>query len=120
MARRAAAVSVVKKGLPVPAAKMTTRPFSRWRMARRGMNGSAISLTSRAEISRRVQPLFLQGVLQRDAVDHGGQHAHVVGRGAVDAQFAGADAAEEIAAAGDDGDLHSQVVDFLDLGGDAR
>src|SRR5438876_5904260 len=33
MARRLAAVSVVKKGLPVPAAKMTTRPFSRWRVA---------------------------------------------------------------------------------------
>ena len=36
-ARNAAAVSVVKNGLPVPAAKMTTRPFSRWRMARRRM-----------------------------------------------------------------------------------
>ena len=31
----AAAVSVVKKGLPVPPAKMTTRPFSMCRMARR-------------------------------------------------------------------------------------
>ena len=28
----AAQVSVVKKGLPVPAPKITTRPFSRWRM----------------------------------------------------------------------------------------
>ena len=37
MARSAAAVSVVKYGLPVPAAKITTRPFSRWRMARRRM-----------------------------------------------------------------------------------
>jgi hypothetical protein len=36
-ARRAAAVSVVKKGLPVPAAKITTRPFSMWRIARRRM-----------------------------------------------------------------------------------
>src|SRR3954470_339114 len=36
-ARRAAAVSVVKNGLPVPAAKMTMRPFSRWRIARRRM-----------------------------------------------------------------------------------
>ena len=34
-ARRAAAVSVVKKGLPVPAAKITTRPFSMCRIARR-------------------------------------------------------------------------------------
>jgi hypothetical protein len=36
-ARRAAAVSVVKNGLPVPAAKITIRPFSRWRIARRRM-----------------------------------------------------------------------------------
>src|SRR5919202_1495954 len=41
LARRAAAVSVVKNGLPVPAAKITTRPFSRWRIARRRMYGSA-------------------------------------------------------------------------------
>src|SRR5262249_50590594 len=41
-ARSAAVVSVVKYGLPVPAANTTTRPFSRWRMARRGMYGSAI------------------------------------------------------------------------------
>ena len=37
LARSAAAVSVVKNGLPVPAAKITTRPFSRWRIARRRM-----------------------------------------------------------------------------------
>ena len=37
MARRLAAESVVKNGLPVPAAKITTRPFSRWRTARRRM-----------------------------------------------------------------------------------
>ena len=36
-ARSAAAVSVVKNGLPVPAAKMTIRPFSRCRIARRRM-----------------------------------------------------------------------------------
>src|SRR6185437_3637111 len=38
-ARSAAAVSVVKNGLPVPAAKMTTRFFSRWRIARRRIYG---------------------------------------------------------------------------------
>src|SRR5205823_8332188 len=48
-ARRAAAVSVVKYGLPVPAAKITMRPFSRWRTARRLMYGSATSCTSIAE-----------------------------------------------------------------------
>ncbi len=33
----AAAVSVVKNGFPVPAAKITMRPRSRWRLARRRM-----------------------------------------------------------------------------------
>ena len=37
IARSAAPESVVKKGLPVPAAKIAMRPFSRWRMARRRM-----------------------------------------------------------------------------------
>ena len=40
-ARKAAVVSVVKYGLPVPAARMTTLPFSRCRTARRLMYGSA-------------------------------------------------------------------------------
>ena len=51
-ARRAAAVSVVKNGLPVPAAKITTRPFSRWRMARLRMYGSATSATVIADSTR--------------------------------------------------------------------
>src|SRR4051794_19917455 len=51
-ARSAAAVSVVKYGLPVPAAKITTRPFSRWRIARRRMYGSATSRMSRADCTR--------------------------------------------------------------------
>ena len=36
-------MSVVKNGLPVPAAKITARFFSRWRIARRRMYGSATS-----------------------------------------------------------------------------
>jgi hypothetical protein len=51
-ARRAAAVSVVKNGFPVPAAKITTRPFSRCRIARRRMYGSATSETVIAERTR--------------------------------------------------------------------
>ena len=56
-ARRAAAVSVVKYGLPVPAAKITTRPFSRWRTARLRMYGSATSWTWIAESTRVSAPL---------------------------------------------------------------
>ena len=51
-ARSAAAVSVVKNGLPVPDAKITTRPFSRWRIARRRMYGSATSWISIADSTR--------------------------------------------------------------------
>ncbi len=49
-------MSVVKNGLPVPAAKMTTRPFSRCRMARRRMYGSATSETTSAERTRVSAP----------------------------------------------------------------
>ena len=56
IARRAAAVSVVKYGLPVPAAKITARPFSRCRIARRRMNGSATARISIADITRVTTP----------------------------------------------------------------
>jgi hypothetical protein len=55
-ARRAAAVSVVKNGLPVPAAKITIRPFSRCRMARRRMYGSATAGMSIADWHRVISP----------------------------------------------------------------
>ena len=57
-ARRAAAVSVVKNGLPVPAAKMTIRPFSRCRIARRRMYGSATAGISIADCTRVMTPAF--------------------------------------------------------------
>ena len=58
IARSAPAVSVVKNGLPVPAAKMTTRPFSRCRIARRRMYGSATARISMAESTRVWSPAF--------------------------------------------------------------
>ena len=57
-ARRAAAVSEVKNGLPVPAAKITIRPFSRWRIARRRMYGSATSEIVIADCTRVCTPSF--------------------------------------------------------------
>ena len=47
-----------KNGLPVPAAKMMTRPFSRWRMARRRMYGSATDSMRIAVITRVLTPTF--------------------------------------------------------------
>ena len=55
-ARSAAAVSVVKYGLPVPAAKITIRRFSRCRIARRRMYGSATSAMSSADCTRVAAP----------------------------------------------------------------
>ena len=55
-ARSEAAVSVVKNGLPVPAAKMTMRRFSRCRIARRRMYGSATSATAIADWTRVWRP----------------------------------------------------------------
>ncbi len=51
-------MSVVKNGLPVPAAKITTRSFSRWRIARRRMYGSATSETAIADWTRVWAPSF--------------------------------------------------------------
>ncbi len=48
----------MKYGLPVPATKMTTRPFSRWRTARRRMYGSATSCIAIAVITRVGTPTF--------------------------------------------------------------
>jgi hypothetical protein len=45
-------VSVVKYGFPVPATITTTRPFSRWRTARRRMYGSQISFMAMALMTR--------------------------------------------------------------------
>src|ERR1035441_3912105 len=55
-ARRVAAVSVEKYGLEVPAAKITMRPFSRCRMARRRIYGSATWRISMALITRVETP----------------------------------------------------------------
>jgi len=51
-ARKAAVVSVLMYGLPVPDANIITRPFSKWRMARRRMYGSATALISMAVWAR--------------------------------------------------------------------
>src|SRR6266436_3119183 len=58
MARSEAAVSVEKYGLPVPPAKMTMRSFSRCRIARRRMNGSATWFISMADCTRVCTPCF--------------------------------------------------------------
>ena len=57
-ARKAAAVSVVKNGFPVPAANRTMRPFSRCRSARRRMYGSDTLAIGIADCTRVSTPSF--------------------------------------------------------------
>ena len=63
---------------------------------------------------------MLERVLQRQAVDDGREHAHVVGGGAVHALRAGRQAAEQVAAADDDGGLDAEGLDLGDVLGDLR
>ena len=96
------------------------RPFSRWRMARRRMYGSATVSMRMAVMQPRLAVEAFQGVLQGQAVEDGGQHAHVVGGGLLDDLAAGAElgAAQDVAAADDDGQLHAALDDALRLPGD--
>src|SRR6478735_1560344 len=57
-ARWALTVSVEKNGMPAPAPKMTTRCFSRWRMARRGMYGSATCCLAMPETTAGSRPML--------------------------------------------------------------
>ena len=84
-------MSVVTKGLPVPPAKMTIRPFSRWRVARRRMYGSA-TLSMRMAVCKRVsQCRHSKASCSRQAVQHRGDHAHVVRGRFLDDLAAGAE-----------------------------
>src|SRR6185295_20397083 len=66
------------------------------------------------EDARRDVELF-ERVLQRQRVDHGRQHAHVIGGGAIHAAGAGGDAAEDVAAADDDRGLDPHALDLGDV-----
>src|ERR1035437_5257147 len=62
--------------------------------------------------------LLLQRILQREGIDDGGQHAHVIGGDAVHEFGLLGHAAEEIAAANHDCDLDSEAMYLADFGGD--
>ena len=66
----------------------------------------------------RVDALLLERVLQRQRVEDGGEHAHVVGGGAVHARRGAGEAAEDVAGADDDRDLDAAIVDLADLARD--
>ena len=118
IARRLAAVSVVKNGLPVPAARMHDAPFLQ--VAHRA--APDVFLAHLVDADRRhharVQAERLDRVLHRQRIHDGRQHAHVIAGHAVHAGARQAGAAEDVAAADHDRDLHAQAHDLADL--DAR
>jgi hypothetical protein len=65
-------------------------------------------------------PARSRRVLQRQRVDRGRQHAHVVGGRPVGAELGELGAAQQIAAAADDGDLDAEPVHARDLCSDRR
>lgn len=60
---------------------------------------------------------IFQGLLEGDAVDEGGEHAHLVGGGAGDLHGGVVDAAEDVAASDDKADFETGVVEVFDGGG---
>jgi hypothetical protein len=108
-------VSVVKNGCPMPAAKMTTRPFSMWRMARRRMKrlGDFAHLYRGDDAGEDVQ--LFERVLQRDGVHHRRQHTHVIGGGAVHAPRARLQPAEDVSPADDQRDFDAKVMHLFDF-----
>jgi hypothetical protein len=59
-----------------------------------------------------------QGVHQGQCIHHGGQHAHVIGRGAVHAQFQTNPPAPKVARPDDNGYIHAHFAHFFDPHGD--
>ncbi len=118
IARRLAAVSVVKYGLPVPAAKITTRPFSRWRIARRRMYGSQTECISMAESTRVLTPSCSSAFCMRERVDHGRQHTHLVGGRAVHAARLVLAAAQDVTGTDHQRELDAERGDIRNFLGD--
>ena len=62
---------------------------------------------------------FFERVLQREAVDDGGQHAHRVRCSAVDRKRFLARAAKNVSTADHDGDVHAQIAHFFQFARDS-
>ena len=101
----------------MPAAKMTMRPLlemAHGAAADVGL-GDLVHLDGGHDAAEEAE--LFDGVLERDGVDDGGEHAHVVGGDAVHVDGLLGDSAEEVSAADDDADLAAEGVDGGDFGG---
>ena len=89
----------------MPAAKITTRPFSMWRTRA----AADIGLGDGRHRDRRLDPGvdadLLERVLHGERVHHRREHAHIVGAGPVEALGGAGEAAEDVAAADDEAEL---------------
>ena len=85
MARRLAAVSVVKKRVAGTGGETTARPFSRWRTARLTDEVFAHLIDADRRHHARLHALLLERILQRQGVHDRRQHAHLIGRDAIHA-----------------------------------
>ena len=107
-------MSVEKKGLPVPQPKMTTRPFSRCRMALAADVGLGDLVHGDGRLHPDLHAALLEAVSHGQRVDDGRQHAHMVRARALHLAAAVFDAAPEVAAADHDADLHAGLDALLD------
>jgi hypothetical protein len=69
-------------------------------------------LIRRADITRAQHAEALERVLQRQGVDHRGQHAHVIGGHPVHAGLGQTGTAENVAPADHHADLHTQAIEW--------
>ena len=118
MARRAAAVSVLMKGLPVPAPKKDDPALLQVADGAAADEGFGDGLDHDGALGAGDHVGALEGVLKGDDVDDGGEHTGVVGGGAVHAPGGAILAAPDVSAADDDGELYAGLPGGLDLGGD--
>ena len=111
-------MSVVKNGLPVPAAKITIRPFSRCLIA----TPPDVRLGDLGDADRgqdpRVRRRPLEHVLERERVEQRREHPRVVGGRAVHALRRGGHAAVDVPGADDHPDLDAGLLAVDDLPGD--
>src|SRR5579875_2293840 len=108
MARRDAAVSVVKKGLPVPPAKITTPLLEMAHCAAADVILADL-IDADGRHHPRLQAEALERILHRERVHDRHHHAHLVRGHAVHAVAGETGAAEDVPAADHDGDLHTHL-----------
>lgn len=109
--RNAAAVSVVKNGLPVNGENHDFAFFQILNGFRTGVSFSDL-LHRQCGLYARFDAQGFKCVFECQGVHHGRHHAHVVGSGAVHAACLCRYAAENVTAADNDTDLHTHFHDF--------